>query len=63
MDNKQTPQEKLIKLFELYFNDFLTVPRFAEYLEVSEHKARFIICAGRALREDRFGDSNVFWHN
>ena len=47
-------KQKLITLFLDYFNNFLTVERFASYHGMSEEKARRVICLGRKLHENSF---------
>lgn len=38
---------QLAELFRLWKNDFLTVARFAEYLNIDEQDARVLIDMGR----------------
>mgnify|MGYP007048010812 CR=1 FL=1 len=56
-DTEKAEYSRLCKIekFLSYFNDFLTIPRFAEYYELSEHNARVIINKGRKLHQDQFG--------
>jgi len=50
---KETPREKIERLYLSYFNDFLTVSYFAEYYGLSERKANDVITAGRKLNHKR----------
>lgn len=43
----------LADLYLTWFNDFLTVPAFASYLETSEENAQAIIDLGRQYHEER----------
>jgi len=38
-----------------WVNDFLTVPRFAEYYGLTERRAHIVIRKGRLLHQDKFG--------
>ena len=42
-------KNKIIEMYLDYFNNFLTVERFAEYYNISEKKADKIINLGRIL--------------
>lgn len=44
-------------LYREWFNDFLTIPRFAEYIGFSEKRAIRIINKGRVLHNDIFGNT------
>lgn len=44
---------KLANMFLDWFNNFLTIERFASYYEVDEEKARRIIEIGRRIHEKR----------
>ena len=50
---RETPREKIERLYLSYFNDFLTVAKFAEYYGLSERKANDVIRAGRKLNHKR----------
>tara|TARA_R110000787_G_scaffold207216_1_gene317316 strand:- start:235 stop:402 length:168 start_codon:yes stop_codon:yes gene_type:complete len=39
--------EKINEMYRDWFDNFLTVARFAEYYEIREQTARYIIRAGR----------------
>lgn len=41
------PKEVCEEMYLDYVNNFLTVARFAEYYEIREQTARYIIAAGR----------------
>jgi hypothetical protein len=41
--------EKLVELYLDYFNNFLTIECFAEYYQLSEGDANFVINNGRIL--------------
>ena len=43
--------DKLAELFRLWKNDFLTVARFAEYLNIDESDARVLIDMGRKYHD------------
>ena len=55
---KETPREKIERLYLSYFNDFLTAAYFAEYYGLSERKANAVITAGRKLNHRRHR-----WHS
>ena len=55
---KETPREKIERLYLSYFNDFLTVEKFAECYGLSERKANDVIRAGRKLNHRRHR-----WHS
>jgi len=44
-------------LYLSWFNDFLTLPRFAEYYGMDEKQALRAINKGRVLHNDRFGNT------
>ena len=44
-----------VYLYMEWFNNFLTIERFAEYYEISIHRAKVIINKGRVLHQDQFG--------
>lgn len=44
-------KNELIRHYLDYFNNFLTVRRFAEYYDITEPEASIIIEAGRDLHE------------
>lgn len=46
-------KNKLMDMFLDYFNNFLSVERFAEYYGLTEAKARRVIKIGRDLHERR----------
>ena len=48
-----TSREKIEGLYLDWFNDFLTVARFAEYHGMTESKALRVINTGRALNHRR----------
>ena len=48
-----TSREKIEGLYLDWFNDFLTVARFAEYHGMAESKALRVINTGRALNHRR----------
>ena len=50
----ETSREKIERLYLSYFNDFLTVAKFAEYYGLSERKAHAVIKAGRNLNHRRY---------
>ena len=50
---KESPREKIERLYLSYFNDFLTIAYFAEYYGLSERKANDVIIAGRKLNHRR----------
>ncbi len=54
----ETPREKIERLYLSYFNDFLTVAKFAECYGLSERKAHDVIVAGRKLHVRRYR-----WHS
>jgi len=54
----ETPREKIERLYLSYFNDFLTVVKFAEFYGLSERKAHDVIIAGRKLHVRRHR-----WHS
>ena len=55
---KESPREKIERLYLSYFNDFLTVAKFAECYGLSERKANDVIIAGRKLNHRRHR-----WHS
>ena len=55
---KETPREKIERLYLSYFNDFLSVAYFAEYYGLSERKAKRVITVGRKLNHRRHK-----WHS
>ena len=48
-----TSREKIEDMYIDWFNNFLTVPRFAEYYGLTESKALRVINTGRALNHRR----------
>jgi len=42
-------------MFLDWFNNFLTIERFAEYYGYSIQQARRVIAKGRTLHQDQFG--------
>lgn len=42
-------------LFLSWFNNFLSIERFAEYCDVANKRAERIIIKGRAIHESQFG--------
>ena len=47
------------RLYLDWFNNFLTIERFAEYYEISVKHARRVICKGRVIHQDKFGHHQV----
>ena len=37
-----------------YFNNFLTISRFADYYGITENEAKIIIDAGRKINENKY---------
>jgi len=50
---KESPREKIERLYLSYFNDFLTAAAFAKYYGLSERKANAVIITGRKLHVRR----------
>lgn len=44
---------EIIDMFEDWFNNFLTIKKYAEYYDISENRARRIIRIGRVLWNKR----------
>ena len=53
MKDLQSVRELIEELYLDYFNNFLTVPRFAEYYGMDEVSAAWIIEKGRELNHAR----------
>lgn len=49
-------KQKFINEFLIYFNDYLTVEKFAEHRQISIEEACFIIDTGKKYHEEQFGD-------
>lgn len=47
MKPKKFTRQRCAELFRAYWNDFLTVPRFAEYYEIDHATALRVIAIGR----------------
>jgi len=47
------------KMFLSWFNEFLSIERFAEYWGISEKLAKKTINKGRIIHESQF--SSIFW--
>jgi glycogen debranching enzyme len=55
--------QSLAELFRLWKNDFLTVSRFAEYLNIDEQDARVLIDMGRKYHNQGANKMNLYKFN
>ena len=55
---QETTREATERLYLSYFNDFLTIAKFAEYHGMSERKAMAVIKVGRKLNHRRKTNAN-----
>jgi transposase-like protein len=52
-------KEETAELYRDYFNNFLTVKRFAEYYGMREQTARYIITFGRIAHEENINEGKT----
>ena len=55
IDNERLAPAEYIQLYLIYWQDFISTVRFAEYYGVSVKKACKIVNKGRLLYNDQFG--------